>query len=130
LSFFIQRNLASKFSANANTFLKYEKIAILENLGDALRSYNKYSKKTPGELKILEDISKLLEAIRAFESKNDNLLLQKLRDNLETLKNKTKVNEKKPVISEVLIRPLVNIVADLYENLVAENIKKLALKKD
>ena len=45
LCFFIQRNLASKFSANAKTFLEYEKIALLESLGDSIRGFNNTQKK-------------------------------------------------------------------------------------
>jgi len=127
LSFFIERNLASRFSANAKTFLEYEKVAILERLGDSLRSYNKYSKKKADELKILQEISGLIESIRTFESNRDMILLQKVRDNLEIIKNKTKVSEKKPELSNVLIRAVVGNLGDLYETLVAENILAFSL---
>jgi phosphate uptake regulator len=127
LSFFIQRNLASKFSINSKTFLEYEKVAILEGLGDALRSYNKYSKKGEEELKILEKISKILEEIRIFENKNDNVLLQRIYGDIELLRNKTRINEKKPEISLVLIRPIIRLIVELYESLVASKIKEFAI---
>jgi phosphate uptake regulator len=130
LSFFIQRNLSSKFSTNSKTFLEYEKIAILERLGDSLRSYNKYSKKKTNELKILQEIGKILEDIRSFEGKNDTILLQTIRENIENLRTKTKLNEKNPEIALLLIRPVVSLIDDLYENLVASNIMKFAVEKN
>lgn len=130
LSFFIQRNLASKFSANAKTFLEYEKVALLEGLGDSIRGFNKYSKKSKEEIKVLQEVGKFIEGIRAFEGKNDTALLQKLRDDLEILRNKTKINEKKPEINRVFLRPIFTVLSDLYENLVASNIRGFALSEN
>ena len=130
LCFFIQRNLASRFSANAKTFLEYEKIALLESLGDSIRGFNKYSKKSNDEIKTLGEISKFIEGIRIFESKNDIVLLKNLREDLETLKNKTKINEKKPELTRIFLRPIFTVLSDLYENLIAQNIKNLAMNKE
>ena len=127
LAFFIQRNLSSRFSSSTETFLRYEKISILEELGDSIRRYNKHSKKTSDEIKILKEITKLIEEFRVFESKKDISLLFELKKKIESVESKIKINEKKPDISKVFIKEIINRIKSLHENLIASNIKFMQL---
>ncbi|MEI6731816.1 MAG: AbrB/MazE/SpoVT family DNA-binding domain-containing protein [archaeon] len=64
LAFYIQRNLSANFSKGSNNFIRYEKIGILENLGDTIRYFKKYHTVTSKEIKFLSQIAVLLDKLR------------------------------------------------------------------
>jgi len=130
LAFFVERSLALHFSPNQKTFLEYEKISILEDIGDSIRHYNKYAKKSEEELNVLREISSMIDELRSFETKVDLKVIGEFKDKIEKLKKKLKIDEKKPNISFVFLLEIIGNVSNLYENLIAFNIEKVSVKED
>jgi phosphate uptake regulator len=85
LSFFIQRNLASKFSSSPKNFLVYEKAAALESLGDFLRSFKMYSSMSDEDKKYLRSIYEILEIYRS--QKTDMAYFNDLKKKLASIKS-------------------------------------------
>lgn len=72
LTFFIQRNLATKFSSNPKNFLLYEKVSVLESLGDSLRSLKIYSRDI--DEKFIKKIYNILDLLKSDNLENNNLI--------------------------------------------------------
>ena len=93
LSFFIQRNLATKFSSNSKNFMTYEKAAVLESIGDFLRSFKIYSKMSEEDIHYLKLIAEILDLLRAQRA--DISYYKDIKDKLTYLRNLAEKSKKK-----------------------------------
>jgi phosphate uptake regulator len=95
LSFFIQRNVANKFSNNAKNFMIYEKAAVLESIGDFLRSFKIYSAMSEDDKKYLKAIAEILDMFRAEKSEIEYFVaLKKKLESIRSLAEKFKRSNK------------------------------------
>ena len=87
LSFYIQRNLASRYSSNYKNFIVFEKISLLESLGDFIKLFVNHSKLDNRSIKFIKEVSSLLESLRGIKSKEEYIeiyeKLAKIKKNLE-----------------------------------------------
>jgi phosphate uptake regulator len=83
LSFFIQRNLAAKYSSSSRNFLFYEKISALESIGDFLRSFKIYSQMNSSEIEYMKKMYEIMDLLRA--NKNDLEYFIDLRKKMNNL---------------------------------------------
>lgn len=123
LSFFIQRNLATKFSSSAKNFLIYEKAAVLESLGDFLRSFKQYSNLSDEDKKYMKSILELLELFRA---KKDELeYFANIKKKLESLKNTAeKMKKGNQALAAILLYKNIEQLFDITLTLNIENFKE------
>ncbi len=126
LSFFIQRNLAAKFSSSPKNFLVYEKAAALESLGDFLRSFKMYSSLSEEDRKYLRSIYEILEILRS--QKTDMVYFNELKKKLESIKSLAekfkKSNRNNSALAAILLYKNVEQLFDIDFTLNIGNFKE------
>ncbi len=123
LAFFAMRNISTKFSSSPETFIRYEKISLLEELGDAIRTYNKNSKKEDSELNLLEKLQPLIEKTRVFESKREMPPLEEINKKIKELKEKVNLKEKNTPLGKIFLLEVFDKFETVVECLIAINLK-------
>jgi phosphate uptake regulator len=121
LSFFIQRNLKSKFSTTNESFLKYEKVVVLESLGDSLRSYKIYAK-TPDK-KFIAEVGSLIDFFRSGKTQLSDFIVS--REKLNNIQRYAESNKKKDsasVLSSILI---LKDLRQIFETILALNVSNV-----
>ncbi len=120
LAFFIQRNLATKFSIASTNFLRYEKIVVLECLGDSLRSYKIYTKHEKTDEAFIKNISQIIELLRKNkkETEHFNQIKQKINEIHAHIERNKKKNEASVLASILILKNLEQI----YETVLALNL--------
>lgn len=125
LSFFVMRNLSLKFSAKPETFLRYEKVALLEELGDSIRNYNKFSKRDKQEKELLIKFQEIIGKTRTFESKKERQILEEINKEIKTLKKNVSLKDKNNHIGKVFLRDVFDKFESVVECLIAIRIENL-----
>lgn len=125
LSFFVMRNLSLKFSAKPETFLRYEKVALLEELGDSIRNYNKFSKRDKQEKELLIKFQEIIGKTRTFESERERQILEEINKEIKTLKKNVSLKDKNNHIGKVFLRDVFDKFESVVECLIAIRIENL-----
>jgi phosphate uptake regulator len=123
LSFFIQRNLSVKYSNNPKNFSLYEKISVLESIGDFLRAFKIYSNLSFLEQDYLKKISEIIELFKANKSELDYFIqLRKKLTNLLSVVEKIKKSGKgNSALASILIYKNLKQLFDINFTLNIEN---------
>lgn len=127
LAFFIQRKIGYYFATYNKAFLIYEKITLLENLGDSLYLYKLYTKKSEIQFELLKKVGKIIDKIRSLETKRDVQTFAEIKKDIEEGKKSALANQKNNK-SFFAIEMLFDHLEHLLENLISLNIKDLEEK--
>lgn len=123
LAFFIQRNIATQFSGNPESFLRFEKVSVLENFGDSLRSYHLYTPKHKRDASILDSIQKIIDMLRPAPKNMEKLMeIKTALMSLQRLILKDKKKNEGSVLATIL---LLKNLKQLFEITLAQNISSL-----
>jgi len=104
LSFFIQRNISTRFSSNTRNFMIYEKISILESIGDYFRSFKMYSSIEEEEINYLKKVYSILDKLKSNKNDLEHFYeLKKLLIQLVNTAEKMKTKSKNSSLAAILI---------------------------
>jgi len=129
LSFFIMRNISLRFSAKPETFLRYNKVALLEEIGDSIRHYNEFSKKEKQETDLLIKFQEIVGKTRIFESKKENGALEGINEEIRSLKKKALLKGREVSVGKIFLKEVFDKFETLIEYLIAIEIGKKLDKK-
>jgi phosphate uptake regulator len=123
LAFFIQRNLATKFSTTSINFLRYEKIVVLESLGDSLRSYKTYVNSEKLDKKFIQNLAEIIELLR--QNQKETIYFKEIRQKIEALRAQLVHNKNKKDASVLASILILKNIEQIYETVLALNIESL-----
>lgn len=126
LSFFIQRNLANKYSSNSKNFLVYEKAAVLESIGDFLRSFKIYSSFSDLDAVYLKNIYDILDSLR--NQKQELVYFAELRKKLlglyQLVQKLNKSGKSNSALASILLYKNIKQLFDVCFTLSLDNFKE------
>tara|TARA_Y100000310_G_scaffold317419_1_gene370287 strand:+ start:519 stop:884 length:366 start_codon:yes stop_codon:yes gene_type:complete len=81
-------------ASKVKIFLVYQKIVLLENLGDSLYHYKKNSKNSEIDVKLLKETKEMINKIRELETKRSLELFSELKEDIKARKIRAYKNQK------------------------------------
>jgi phosphate uptake regulator len=121
LAFLIQRKIGVYFPTNNESFLNYEKIVVLEFIGDSLKLYKTVASKKDVDVKSLQTISQIVEGLRYLETKTDETKYSQLKSLIAAQKNR--LLKARPAKNDYVLVIIYNYLGNLLEIVLALHIK-------